>query len=135
MKKTIIGGAVLFIVGLLIGFVPQYVKLVEAHHQIDTLRQQLDVTTRMEAIDSFRNRAALIYTQTSLNNFTVALDMASTYFTDLRTFTDQATDVTLKQGLENILSSRDAIIAGLAKADPTVNAKIQALFLEMQKIK
>ena len=62
MKKTIIGGAVLFIVGLLIGFVPQYVRLVEAHHQIDTLRQQLDATTRAEAIDSFRNRAALIYT-------------------------------------------------------------------------
>jgi hypothetical protein len=32
------------------------------------------------------------------------------------------------------LSSRDSIIAGLAKADPAVSAQIQTLFMKMQKI-
>ena len=134
MRNTIIGGAALFIVGLLIGFAPEYSRLVEARHEIDNLRRQLDVSKRAEAINSFRNRAALLYTETTQNNFTVALDMASKEFTDLRTFTDQTADVALKQGLGNVLSSRDAIIAGLAKADPAVSVQIQELFLKMQKI-
>jgi hypothetical protein len=134
MRNKIIVGAVLVIVGLLIGFVPQYSKLLAAHHEIDNLKQQLDVSKRAEAINSFRNRAALLYTETTQNNFTVAFDMASKYFTDLRGFTDQTTDATLKQELGNVLSSRDAIIGGLAKADPAISVQIQELFLKLQKI-
>ena len=135
MKKTIIAGAVLLIAGLLIGFVPEYSKLGDARQEIDTLRQQLDVSKRAAALDSFRNRTALLYIETTQNNFSVALGMASKDYTDLRAFTDQTSDVTLKQELGNALSSRDAIIAGLAKADPAVSLQIRDLFLKMQKIK
>ena len=85
-------------------------------------------------MNSFRNRAALLYVETTRNNFTVALDMASKYFRDLRAFTDQTTDSTLKQELGNVLISRDAIIAGLAKADPAIGVQIQELFLKLQEI-
>ena len=134
MKIKIIVGAMLLIVGALIGFVPQHSKLTSAQHEVDDLRQQLDVSKRAEAMNSFRNRAALLYIETTRNNFTVALDMASKYFTDLRAFTDQTTDSTLKQELGNVLISRDAIIAGLAKADPAIGVQIQELFLKLQEI-
>ncbi|MGB7549045.1 MAG: hypothetical protein WBM14_14970 [Terracidiphilus sp.] len=124
----------LVIVGVLVGFAPTYFKLVAAHHEIDSLSQQLSVTKRAEAMDSFRNRAALIYTESSQNNFTVALEMASKYFTDLQAFADQAADSTLNQELGNVLMSRDAIISGLAKADPATSGQIQELFLKLQKI-
>ena len=96
MKIKIIVGAMLLVVGALIGFVPQHSKLISAQHEVDDLRQQLDVSKRAEAMNSFRNRAALLYVETTRNNFTVALDMASKYFRDLRAFTDQTTDSTLK---------------------------------------
>jgi hypothetical protein len=85
-------------------------------------------------MNSFRNRVALLHAETARNNFTVALVMASKFFTDLRAFTDQTTDPTLKQELGSVLSSRDAIIAGLAKADPAISAQIQELFLKLQKV-
>jgi hypothetical protein len=127
MKNKIIAGLVLFIAGVLIGFVPQYTKLRDAEHQ-------LDVSTRAEAINDFRNRFALLYFETTKNNFSVGLTMASKEFTDLRTFADQTSDQTLKSGLQDILSSRDSVIAGLAKADPSVGAQIQTLFMKMQKV-
>lgn len=134
MKNKIILGAALVIVSVLIGFVPEYFKQVAARHEIESLRQQLEVSRRAEAMNSFRNRAALLYTETTQNNFTVALDMASKYFTDLRAFTDQTTDPSLKQELGTVLTSRDAIIAGLAKADPAIGVQIQELFLKLQKL-
>jgi hypothetical protein len=134
MRNRIIVGAVLVIAGVFIGFAPTYSKLIAAHHEIDSLSQQLGVSKRAEAMNGFRNRAALLYTEATRNNFTVALDMASTYFTDLRGYTDQTTDSTLKQELGNVLTSRDAIIAGLAKADPAISVQIQEFFLKLQKI-
>ena len=134
MRNRIIVGAVLVIAGVFIGFAPTYFKLIAAHHEIDSLSQQLGVSKRAEAMNSFRNRAALLYTEATRNNFTVALDMASRYFTDLRAYTDQTNDSTLKQELGNALTSRDAIIAGLAKADPAISVQIQELFLKLQKV-
>jgi hypothetical protein len=134
MKNQVMVGAVLVIVGGLVGFIPEYAKLVAAHHEIENLRQQLDVSKRAEAMNSFRNRAAMLYTETTQNNFTVALGMASKYFTDLRAFTDRTTDPTLKQELGSVLSSRDAILGGLAKADPAISVQIQELFLKLQKL-
>ena len=52
MKNKLIAGLVLFIAGALIGFVPQYMKLTDAEHQ-------LDVYKRADAINDFRNRFAL----------------------------------------------------------------------------
>ncbi len=133
-KKTIIGGAVVFVVGALIGFVPLQFKLAAAQQDNDNFRQQLDVSKRAEAINSFRNRAALVHSEATRNNFTVALEMASKYFNDLRAYTSATTDPTLKQKLENALGSRDAIVGGLARADLAVGGQIQELFLKLQTI-
>ncbi|MEO6983645.1 MAG: hypothetical protein ABI072_11105, partial [Edaphobacter sp.] len=134
MKNKVIVAFTFLIVGALIGFVPMYSKLATAQTQVKTLNQQLDVSKRAESINSFRNRAALLYMETNQNNFTVALDMASKYFTDLRAFSDQTTDPGLKQALGSVLTSRDEIIGSLAKADPATGNQIQQLFLKLQKI-
>ena len=127
MKNKLIAGMVLFFAGALIGFVPQYMKLTDAEHQ-------LDVSKRADAINDFRNRFALLYFEAAKNNFSVGLTMASKEFTDLRSFADQTSDQNLKAALGDVLSSRDSVIAGLAKADPAVSAQIQTLFMKMQKI-
>src|SRR5258708_3873501 len=133
-KKTIIGGAVLFVVGALIRFVPLQFKLSAAQQETDSFRQQLDVSKRAGAMNSFRNRAALVHAESTRNNFTVALEMASKYFNDLRAYTSGTSDPTLKQNLEDALSSRDAIVGGLAKADVSAGVQIQELFQKLQTI-
>jgi hypothetical protein len=102
-------------------------KLTDAEHQ-------LEVSKRAEAINDFRNRFALVYFEIAKSNFNVALTMASKEFTDLRAFADQTSDQSLKAALVDVLSSRDSVIAGLAKADPAAGAQIQTLFVKMQKI-
>ncbi|MEO8051041.1 MAG: hypothetical protein ABI833_11550 [Acidobacteriota bacterium] len=134
MKNKILLGAVLMIVGAAIGFASQYSKLIAAEHDVNSLRQDLAVSQRAAAINGFRNRAALLYMETARSNFSVALEMTSNYFTDLRVFTDQTSDATLKQELGKVLLSRDAIIAGLAKADPAINVQIQEVFFGLQRV-
>ncbi len=134
MKNKLIIGTALLIVGLVLGFLPQYRQLAAARQETEVLRQQLAVSKRSDTLNAFRNRAALLYVETTRSNFTVALDLGSRYFTDLQAFSSQTADSALKQELSEILLSRDAIIAGLAKPDPAVAQQIQELFLKLQKI-
>ncbi|MEO8025256.1 MAG: hypothetical protein ABI823_02220 [Bryobacteraceae bacterium] len=135
MKTNLIVGAVLFVVGFLGGFVPQYSKASKADGEVQDLKQQLDASRRASAIHSFQNRMGLLYVEAARSNFSVASERASKDFTDLRSFENQTSDANLKSALEDILNSRDAVIAGLAKADPAVAASIQGLYLKMQALK
>jgi hypothetical protein len=134
MKRTVIVGLSLFLLGFLGGFVPQYSRVSKTMQENQELRRQLVATQRSEAVNVFRNRAALLYMEVEKSNFSVASESASKFFTDLRAFTNQSADVSLKQNLEDILSVRDSIIGGLAKPDPAVTAQIRELFLKMQNI-
>lgn len=134
MTKKVVAGLVLLLLGFLGGFIPQHQKLSHTMQVNQDLLNQLDNAKQAEAISNFRNRAALLYAEAEKKNFSVASENASKFFTDLRDFASQSTDVSLKRNLEDLLSARDAIIGGLAKADPGVAAQIQELFLEMQKI-
>jgi hypothetical protein len=134
MKNKLIVGAILLLAGFLCGFIPQYERVSTLTQMNQELRNQLNAAKRAESVNSFRNRAALIYSVAAKNNFSLASESASKFFTDLQEFATQSADVSLKQNLGEVLSSRDAIIGGLAKADPTVAAQIQELFLKMQNI-
>ena len=134
MKNKLILSVVVFLAGFLIGFVPERIKASRATNMNQDLRHQLDSANKAETVNSFRNRAALLYIETQKNNFSSASQQASALFTDLRQYQSATADASLKQNLEDLLQARDAIIAGLAKADPTVTAQIQKLFLKMQEI-
>ena len=128
MKKTVIVGFSLLLLGFLGGFVPQYSRVSKTMQENQGLRQQLVATQRSEAVNIFRNRAALLYTEVEKSNFSVASESASKFFTDLRAFTNQSADASLKRNLEDILSVRDSIIGALAKADPAVTASDKRAF-------
>lgn len=134
MKNKVLVGLVLLLVGFLCGFIPQHQRASRTTQVNQELRKQLDSSQRAEAIDRFRNRAALLYVQAEKKNFSLTSENASKSFTDLREFATQSTDASLKQNLEDVLSARDAVISGLAKGDPAVAAQIQELFLKMQNI-
>lgn len=134
MKNILIAGIAMLIVGFLAGFAPEHSKISRANQEAQVLKDQLDACKRAEAIGSFRNRAALLYVDASRNNFSIAGEKASKDFTAIRVFANQTSDANLKQSLEDVLSSRDAIIAGLAKADPAVTATIQEMFMKLQKL-
>ncbi len=134
MKNKVILSLVLLSAGFLIGFAPERMKASRTIKMNQDLRIQLDAVTKADTINSFRNRAALLYLEAQKNNFSKASEQASALFTDLRQYQSETVDASLKQNLEELLKARDAVVAGLAKADPATTAQIQKLFLKMQEI-
>ncbi len=134
MKNKAILSLVLLSAGFLIGFLPERMKASRTIKMNQDLRLQLEDVKKAGTINSFRNRAALLYIEAQKNNFSNASEQASALFTDLRQYQSETADASLTQNLEGLLKARDAIIAGLAKADPAVTGQIQKLFLKMQEI-
>lgn len=134
MKNKLILSLALLVAGFLIGFVPERIKASRTIKMNQDLRLQLDSVKKAETVNSFRNRAALLYMETEKNNFSNASQQASALFTDLRQYQSETADATLRQNLEDLLKARDGIIAGLAKADRATISQIQKLFLKMQEI-
>jgi hypothetical protein len=67
----------------------------------------------------------------SATSFSFAGGRATKLLTNLRQFTDQS-PAPLKQKLEHVLMSREAIIAAIAKAEPPSANLVQSVFLELQ---
>jgi hypothetical protein len=120
--------------GLLVGFIPTHFDNASLMVRNSQLQSEVDSTRGQLTLSRFTVRSAELYTDSAKNNLSVASSSASSFFTDLRTYIDKSKDVALKQQLEGVMSGRDAIIAGLAKADPAVTAKLQETFVTMQKI-
>lgn len=120
--------------GFLLGFIPEHISLNSASGNTRDLQQQLSTVQKEEALSNFAVRSATIYVAAEKSNYSMAEDKASSFFTDLRQYTDNLPTGDLKQQLAAALGSRDQIIAGLAKADPTVTERMRALFIKMQSI-
>jgi hypothetical protein len=124
---------VALILGFLLGFIPGQRKNSTATSERDTAQSQL-VTMQKADLSSFKVRAAMTYIQAEKKIFSNASSSASSFFTDLHAYAAQTSDSGLKQQLESVLSQRDSIISGLAKADPAVTEQLQNPFLKMQSI-
>lgn len=134
MKVKLIIGLGLVLVAFLVGWYPEYSKRVEAEKALASTQDRLKETEQSLALFSFRNRAALLMRQADSNDYATAGQEATRFFTDLRAHANKLPPGPAQQGFESILSRRDSIIAGLAKADPAVKAELNDLFMEMQKI-
>src|SRR5665213_2540642 len=133
-KTMAITVACTLIGGILLGFVPEHFRLDAAKEDKQSAQHQLSVAQREEDISNFTVRSAMLYTSSEKRNYSSASNEASSFYTDLRQYTDALPDGDLKQQLGTALGSRDEIIGGIAKADPSVTERIQTLFLTMQSI-
>jgi hypothetical protein len=133
-KAMAIGVGIALIAGVLLGFIPEYTRSSAATKDKNNVESQLAVVQRQATLSDFKVRAASIYTQAEMSNFSSASGSASSFFTDLQKYYDQYSDSGLKLQLQAVLSQRDIIVAGLAKADPAVAGQLQGLFLKMKSI-
>jgi len=133
MKNRLIAGAALALFGFLLGYVPQYSRLSDSRSEATSLMSQLNAEKQGRRVADFRNRGAQLYFEVASRNFSSAAEQASKFFTDLRQFANAAEGPT-RDRLEKALQGRDAIIAGIAKADPNAAALIHELFLQLQQV-
>lgn len=126
MKNKIGFGVILLLVVFLAGFLPSYVK---AHR----LESELREARREYALAQLRDLAGLAYIQASQKNYGLASGTSKRFFDGTREAGNQAADASAKKPLEDWLSLRDSITAGLAKGDPAVLRDLETLFLKTRE--
>ena len=66
-------------------------------------------------------------------NYRQALERSTPFFDAVRAETARAADAGLRDGLSEVLALRDAVTAGLAKADPTVVDTLHGIELRLRR--
>jgi hypothetical protein len=112
-RNLVIAGIVAVALAYLVGFVPQYRRASQLQIELETLE-------RDARLSRARDLASLTYLEVTKKNFGTAAQSATELFNSLREAMGQTQDAGLRTELEAIGSQRDAVVAGLAKADPAV---------------
>ena len=126
MKNKIILVVVLLVAVFLAGFLPSYAK---AHRLENELRE----ARREQSLTQLRELASEAYFQASQRDYGLAAGTSTRFFDRAREAANQAPDSNSRKPLEDLLSLRDPITAGLAKGDPGVLSDLQALFVKTRQ--
>jgi hypothetical protein len=115
----------LFIAGLLIGFVPQYLKSRD-------LKRQVSVCNATYQLAEVRRSASLTYVAATQLNYGTASGYANQFFEQVRRLEASTSDASGRSMLSSVLSSRDKITADLAKGDAQVVSDLQPILLAVE---
>lgn len=118
---------IVFIVGLLVGFVPQYWKA-------QTLRGKLNSCSATVDLSKVQQSAALTYVSATQLNYGVASGYAQTFFASAQTLQGTTTDASVKDVLSQALAARDKITGDLAKGSADVVGELQPLVIKLEQI-
>jgi hypothetical protein len=116
---------VLFLAGLLAGFIPQYLKARD-------LKRQVSVCNAAYQLAEVRRSAALTYVAATQLNYGNASGYANQFFEQARRLAATTSDVSGRSMLSYVLSSLDKINADLAKVDPQVVSDLQPILLGVE---
>lgn len=118
---------VVFVIGLLIGFVPQYWKARGLREELTSYRAKADLAKVQQS-------AALTYVAATQLNYGVASGYAQTFFANVQSVQATISDPATKEALSQVLSARDKITADLAKGSPEVVSELQPLVLKLEPL-
>ncbi len=126
MRKLLVW-VIMFVVGLLIGFVSQYGKASRLGAELKACAAHADLA-------KVRKSGALTYIAATQLNYGVASGYAQTFFTDVQSLQASTTDASLKDALSQTLSARDKITADLAKGSAESLGELQPLVLKLEQV-
>ena len=118
---------IVFVVGLLVGFVPQYWKA-------QTLRGKLNSCTATMDLSKVQQSAALTYVAATQLNYGVASGYAQTLFAGAQSLQGTTTDASVKDVLSQVLAARDKITGDLAKGSADVVGELQPLVTKLEQV-
>ena len=124
-RTVAIVGAVLFLAGFLLGFIPQYRK-------VSTLTTQLETARLQSKLREIRELASLSYMDASRRNYGSASDDSERMFTLATEVASDTKDDALRTGLQGLVSFRDTVKSKLAAADASVLEPLQQIVQKSQ---
>ncbi len=141
MKGKLIIGSVLFVIGLLIGFIPQHSEIQQLEKELSDLGNELSELRRSNdayqieiKLSEIRDSISLTYVELIRKNYGIALEQSSYFFDRVEQMLAEASNPDLIQSLRSIRMMRDSITAGIAKGEPAVVEEVQKLLIETYSI-
>ncbi len=131
-QKTLwIAGVTLLIVGFLLGFVPQFGKGRDLQKQLDEARHEIAAGREKMQKQELGLLIGQVYLETNRKNFGLASQHSTTFFDGARAMSNHTSDPNWQALLQSILTKRDAVTGGLAKADPGTVESVEGLFQQV----
>jgi len=107
---------VLLLIGLGVGFVPQYLKNRELQAELENPQKTIDALNLQIQLGQLRDEASMALLEISSQNLGLARDHVEEYYTKLKDLSDNAQDPMLKKSLQDLSMTRDAVTTDLATA-------------------
>lgn len=116
---------VLFLAGLLIGFIPQHLKARHFEWQANFCNSSLELA-------QVRRSAALTYLSATQLNYGTAAGYANQLFDQAQHVAATTSDSAVRSMLSDVLSSREKVTADLSKGNTQVVTELQPILLEVE---
>jgi hypothetical protein len=136
MLRKIMLVLVILLVGwaFVLGYWPQHEQVLALQDQNAQLKKQAAGADSLGRLTRLENELLQLIEQSEGQNYGEAQKLSNTYFDDLRREIDQDKGAPYAAKLEMIMARRDAVTAGLARAEaPTVGPLKQSL-AEMREL-
>jgi hypothetical protein len=119
MKVHVSLWIILLVVGFLGGFVPEYLKNRELRRELENPQKTIDSLQFQVQMGELRDLASLMLVELSRQNYGLAKDYSTQYYSKLKDAIAVVQDVNLKQSLDDLAKTQDSVTTGLAAANPT----------------
>ena len=107
---------ILLVGGFLLGFVPEYRKNRELAAQLESPLKTIDALKLQLDLGELRDDVGLMLLELSRQNYGLARDHASTYYSKLNDLISESRDESLKKSLTELSATRDSLMVSLVTA-------------------
>ena len=129
MKNRLILWFLLLAVGFAVGFIPQFRIRLRLESQVEELKASEESMQHVGQIIGLRDSISLAYLEVTRLNYGNAAEYAARFFDLAQELAAGSGGPALKPALDEILNTRDAVTAALAKGDATSVEQLRSLLI------
>ncbi len=133
MRNNLIVWPILLIAGFLAGFIPQHSKGNRLEQKVSASTAQIEACQFSEQLSQLRDAATLMYLEAMQRNYGTSGDDANRFFDRAQRLANSTQDEALRTLLGGALSTRDQIIADLAKGDAAVVSEMLPILSKVEQ--
>lgn len=132
--KRIVAVAVLLLGGaFLVGYVPERRLRIAAEERARSSQSQLAAAEARVRLGELLGQLLTVKEVTMRQNYGQAQELSSSFFDRVRAEAAETRESTFRDALNEILARRDAVTAGLTKADPAVVETLDTIALGLRR--
>ena len=116
--------------GFLGGFVPEYLKNRELRKELEDPQKTIATLKFQVQMGELRDLASLMLLELSRQNYGLARDYSTQYYSKLKDTIDAVQDMNLKQSLEELAATHDSLTTSLAAPNANSLTALEPIVLK-----